>query len=170
MDVLDPEQDRPLFAEAREQLEERLEQPDLRFTALAVGGGCVGRPADLGTEPGELRPALVAELVQDRLAGPVERAQRRDEGRVGHLALGELDAGAADHADVVGLGRGDQLREQPALADAGLAGEEQDEWQRGVVRERLPELGELLFPADEAAAADPLHCATEYAPDRPVRG
>ncbi len=166
VDVLDPEQRRALGAEPRDQLEEGVEEPPLRLAALALG---LGRGlADRRVEAGELGPGGAGELVEDRRAGPLQRAQRRDQRRVGELVVAELDAGATDHRGAVLLRPGDHLAQQPRLADAGLAGDVEEGGDRFEVltRERPAELIELGFPADEAAAAHALSHRFAVLPDR----
>ena len=53
-----------------------------------------------------------------------ERPQRARDRRVRQLALAELDAVADEHERAAGLGLGRELGDEPALADARLAGDE----------------------------------------------
>ena len=78
MDVLDPQQHRPLLAEPRDELEERVEEAALGLAALGLGLG--RRLADLRVEPGELGPGRLGELLEDRLAAAVQRAQSATRG------------------------------------------------------------------------------------------
>ena len=62
-------------------------------------------------------------------AGSPARASGRSAptiGAYGQLALAQLDAVAADHADAVGARRALELAQQARLADAGLAGHERE--------------------------------------------
>src|SRR6201999_1574419 len=68
---------------------------------------------------------------------------------VGQLALAQLHALAADDADAVRAGGALELRDEPRLAEPGLAG---DERERRALLERLAQLGQLAGPADEAGA------------------
>ena len=80
-----------------------------------------------------------------------ERAQRRDERRVGQLALAQLDAVAAQHARPAGGGARLQLAHEPALADARLADDERERrLAAGGVGERGLELRQLERAADES--------------------
>jgi hypothetical protein len=120
--VLDGEEDRAGPAEQLEQREQALEQPALARGGLLVGAGAGA--AELRQQVGE----RVARRDRDLVVGEParQRAQRRDERCVGDLraaqleALAEQDAGAA-------VGRaGFELAQQPGLADAGLAADEDE--------------------------------------------
>ena len=119
--VLDRQQQALLAGQQLQQLEQRVEQPRLR-------GGLVVRRLRTPPEPGEdLREGGAGglrERGEGRIAGAGERAQGADDRRVRQLALPQLDAVAADHADVLGLRGLLELAQQARLADAGLAGHE----------------------------------------------
>jgi len=60
---------------------------------------------------------LAAHDITYLVASPLERAQHRDQRRIGQLVVAELNAGAAEDASVETLDGVDELAEQPRLAD-----------------------------------------------------
>ena len=151
MQVLEHEHDRLHAAQPLDQRQQRLEDARL-LRVVAVGGGV--RRAELrhqlrerrargGREPvGDVGAAL------DQLAG--DRAQRVDQRRVRDRGPAQLQAVADEHARAGVARAGFELGDEPALADAGLAG---DEGEGGNARrraaERAVESGELVRAADE---------------------
>ena len=95
-----------------------------------------------------------ASAPKHRGRGARQRAQRADQRGVGELALAELDAVAADHADAVRHGRTrSSSATQARLADARLPGDERDA--RPALerfRQPRPQLGELGGSSDERRA------------------
>jgi hypothetical protein len=169
VDVLQRKDDRTALAEALEQREQRLEEPALGRAALIVADrlrGSVAAGGELGDERRQLGAGRRAEPVEHRIAGAGERAQRADERRVGQLALAQLNGVPADDDRVLLVaGAALELGQEPALADAGLAG---DEGERrlallGLAQGRL-QLGELVRPADQASARDAGRHDLQYAP------
>ncbi len=125
VDVLEHEHERLAAAEQVQQLEQRLEQPQLRAGVVALGRGLP--VVETGQQRGELRPTALAELLQRRVALSHERAQRAQQRRVRELALALLDCFAAEHerwravaVSVTGDGRRARLElaDQPGLADS----------------------------------------------------
>ena len=109
-----------------------------------------GASGEQRVEPGA---QLRRERLQHGIAVAHERPQRSEQGRVGQLALAELDAVAPEDDDT-GLARADhELVGEPRLADARLAG---DQRQRGAalcgVAQGGLQLRELAGPPDEARA------------------
>ena len=147
MQVLDDEQHRGLAREPVEHREQRLEDPAL----VAGAAHALARGAEAGQQRGQLGGDVGRQVLEDRVAVAHERAERRDERRVGQLALAQLDAVAAEHARAARGGARLQLPHEPALADAGLP---DDEGERRLaargVGERGLELRQLERAADES--------------------
>ncbi len=149
VEVLEDEHERPVGAEADDRAEDQLEQ--LRGLDRPV----VERRAavELGDEPPELGAGRAEQALERRVVLlERQRAQRLDERRERH-ALAELDAAADEHPRAV-LGRAPpRLLEQPRLAHAGLAADQDDgRLPRGGVGGRLGEHGQLGDAADEERA------------------
>ena len=138
--VLDREQHRAGAPETLEQREQRLEQPALAGAGLLVGA----RPG-----PAELRQQLRERVARRRgqgfgplcaLGGEAagERPQRGDQRCVRDLRAAELEALPEQHARPAGTRAGLDLAQQPRLADARLA---PDEDERGPARRGALERG-----------------------------
>ncbi len=133
VEVLDDEQQRLALAQAMDDAQDGLQQArlgplglgaDARAGRLRLARGQVrGERRD---EPGQVRP-IRTDDVQPRLGRQVvgQAAQGFDQRAVGQTALADVGARAAQHAHPVRLGHRGQLGDQPGLADAGLAGDEQ---------------------------------------------
>ena len=122
--VLDRHQQAVLAGQKLQQLQQRVEQARLRGRLVV---GLAVAAAEPGEDLGERVARGAGEQRRERgIAGAGQRAQRADDRRVGQLALAQLDAVAADHADAVGARRALELAQQPRLADAGLAGHERE--------------------------------------------
>ena len=150
--VLEHQHDGLDAAEPLDQRQQRLEHARLVAAVAVLRGGV--RRAELrhqlrergargGRQPvGDVGAAL------GQLAG--DRAQRVDQRRVRDRGAAQLQAVADEHARAGVAGAGFELGDEPALADAGLAG---DEGEGGNARrraaERAVESGELVRAADE---------------------
>jgi hypothetical protein len=89
------------------------------------------------------------------VAAAGQRAQRGDDRRVGQLGVAEVDAVAPEDAGVARAGGLDEVVDQAALADARLAGDEDEAaLVRGRTVERRVELGELDAASDEGVGGD----------------
>jgi hypothetical protein len=123
----------------------------------ALAGRHDGRPlaGTAGQEPGQHR---VRRGDGRELGLPRDGTQQVDEGQIGQADVAEVDAVPGEHADPAGGRPGAQLVEQPGLADARVA-REQD--RRGAARDRLIDVRqqptELLGPADDRGVLPAWH-------------
>ena len=149
--ILDDQQHRPLAARAR-----RAATAGPRTAAP----GCPRRAAGYrawGAQPRQQRRDGVAHrLGERRVAAARERPQRRDQRQVGQLALtAEVDRLAGQHERPAIARAAHELRQQPRLPDARLAGHERHRGAPvGGVGQRRLELGQLGAAADEPGAGD----------------
>ena len=126
--VLDDEHDRRPSGQALEDPEEQLEQAAL---ARAVAQGTGRAPAgsgdgpEVGDQPGQLGATLAQNDVELLRVGPAdEPAQGFGDRGVRHRTLAQVDAPAEQDDGALRLGDRGDLRDDPRLADAGLAGQE----------------------------------------------
>ena len=153
VEVLEDEEDGLVLAQAREELEERLEQPRLGARWIGPEEGGILPGADGGQQAGQLGPDARAEVVEDVGAVAGQRAQRADERPVGQLALAELDRLAVQDVRAEGARAVLELGDEPALADARLPRHEGERRARGGgVSERSLELRHLAGAPDEPGA------------------
>ena len=146
--VLDRDHQPVLAREQLQQLEQAVEQARLGGRLVVVAG-----LAEAGEDLGERAARGVGELLEGRVAGAGQRAQRADDRRVGQLALAQLDAVAADHADAVGAGRALELGQQAGLPHARLAGHERERRTAADgLGQRPAQLDELCGASDEGRA------------------
>ncbi len=156
MHVLKDQDDRRTLADQVQQLEDGFEQPQ-----LTVGIGAIVKRAaviETGKDRGQLGSAAGAEGVQRRVAGPDQRSQRAQDRRVGKLAVGLLDALAAQD-EGLGLLPAElllELGDQARLAYSGVTAE-QDEG--GTPGRGLPggepQFGQLADPTHDVTARQP---------------
>jgi hypothetical protein len=147
MEVLHDEQDRRRLGERLEQRPQRLEDAQL--------GRLPWRPvrAQAGEDRVEGGAERRGELLERVVGVAHERAQGRQERRIGQLVDAELDAVAREHARAGFARVPDQLLGEPRLADAGLTANQCERWSGGGrVAQRGLKLGELSCSADEAGA------------------
>ncbi len=150
MQVLDHEQHGALLGESLEQREQRLE--DARLRGLAARCAL----AETGQHRSQRGPQRVGQGVQGRIAVAKQRPEGAEQRRVGQLALAELDAVAGEHERVERARAADQLIDEAGLADAGLAGyENQGRAPVGRVVQRGLQLGELAGAPHEVGACHP---------------
>ena len=100
MHVLEHQHHRSRLAQDVEQLQERLEQSQLPSGVKTTVPGAIIVQA--GQDRRQLGPATGGDLVQGRMAGADQRAQRAQQRRVGQLPVGLLHALAAQN-EVLGL-------------------------------------------------------------------
>jgi hypothetical protein len=159
--VLEDQNERLTLAQQIEQLEQRLEQPQLgRGVVLLAGRPCLVEP---WKERGELSATGASELSERRMALAHQRPQRAEDGSVRQLPVGRLDRLAAQDERDACLDKGARARDamlklsdQPALADARLTAQQHHHRAPGgrLLQGQL-ELGELPDSPDEVAAGQP---------------
>src|SRR4029077_3850639 len=123
----------------------------------------VERP-EIGYEAGQLRSARAdhrRQLIRVRLAD--DEPDRAGDGREGQRSVSQEDAAAHEDESSRTPGERRQLRDEPGLADAGLAGDERrgapapdDQLEAGI------EVAELLGTADEDRTGDADRHAIHY--------
>jgi hypothetical protein len=159
MQILDHQHQRDLLAQAAQQPEHQLEQPDLR------GLGRLASPVrrtQRGQQAGQLRPRRTdqpADLHHADLSD--QRPQGLNDRRIGQGAVAHRHAAARQHPGPVGGATADQLGDQACLANPGLA-PHQDDGRLGGCRPppgRLKDL-ELLDAAHKGRAG---HAAAHLA-------
>ena len=162
VEVLEREDDGRVRADAVEQREDRLEQAALRGPVGAVvRRRRAGQP---GEEPGELGAVARMERVEGGMAVAGERAKRRHQRGVGHLALAELDGVAAQDLRAGRLGAPEQLVDEAGLADPRVTRYEGERRSAGAgVPQRVLELLQLGRAPDHPAAGDPRRHGTSMA-------
>jgi hypothetical protein len=125
MQVLDHDRERLLFGKPLEDSEQELEQPRLADRAQAEAlRAWDGASSELREQTDHLAAGLAedsVELVVVEVAGEV--AQRRDDRRERDLTLAQLDALAREGQPAVERDPLGERVHEPALADAGLAGD-----------------------------------------------
>jgi len=106
--------------------------------------GCAGSP-ELGHQACELGSARSEQFVEGIVIELArEHSQHRPDRRVRKLALGEADAVAGEHACAAFVGDALELPQEPALADAGVTGQEDGrELTPGRALKSIKERGEL---------------------------
>src|SRR5262249_33611120 len=143
------------FAQLLEQLEQRLEQPQLA-RGVAAGGRRRAAVAESRGQRGQPRAAGGAERPGRRglLAGP--RAPGAPPGGGGERAPAPVHAPPAEKEHLVPCDAALELGHQPALAYAGVAADQDERGPAGArLAERELKLGELAGATDEAAAGEP---------------
>ena len=159
MQVLDDEHDRRPRGQALEDPEEQLEQATLA-RAVAQATGCVpagsGHGPEVGDQPSELGATLAQDDVELLGVGPTdEPTQGFGDRGVGHRTLTEVDAPAEQDDGTLGLGDRGDLRHDPRLTDAGLAGQERRAAATLVCRlQGRAQSADLAGSADEDGAGD----------------
>ena len=126
MQVLDDEQQGAPRGEALDQAQDRFEQPRLQPLALGAGLGQIGPRHERRKQASKVGPGWADDLVD--LLGPkvaVELAQRLDDRAVRHAGGSDVHARAAQHAHATLAREAHRFVDQSALADAGLAGQEE---------------------------------------------
>ena len=130
---------------------------------LGGGGGCVASGLALAAEPevGDEVPDGRSRRTDDAVElvggqGPQPRPERSDERVVGPRTIAEVDTPTLEEAHPGGLGAPSKLREQPGLADAGLAPDDDraDRPRPGAVQRSL-QPPQLLAASDEHGTRDP---------------
>jgi phosphoglycerate dehydrogenase-like enzyme len=152
MKVLDDQQQSMLLRGYDEQGEHRLEKPEAGIRGVrAVGNGGLG--SQLRKQPRQLSTVNTKTLAKRVDPGCREVvADRLQEGQVGERELG-LRTGALHHRRPDPVGPHRQLRAEPALAHARVAGQHHDRALAAAGRqEGVLEVGKLLLPADQDAA------------------
>ena len=158
--IVEHQHEGPRVRRAPQEGRHGIEEPEAR--PLGLGRRRRGRLGEEGAELGEeLRHVggSLAKLGSEsvRLGIAKVRPQRLHPGPVGGGAAG-LPAAADESSRSARSGVGDQLVCETALADTGLAHEQEQPSASGDrVVEALDELGELVLAADERAAR-PLDC------------
>ena len=144
VDVLEDEHERLRLGQAPQQREQQLEHAPLRGRRLRGGG------VELGEQRRE------ADRAPAQLVG-AQPPQGADDRREGQLAVAEVDAVAGEHARALFAGAGGELRDQPRLADARLAGDEHDRGPPvGGALQSGAEPGQLALAPHELRTRDPL--------------
>ncbi len=163
LEILNDEHQRRLGGEALEDPEDQLEQPALSGRVELTGRRQVGAPRrQLGHEARDLGSRRPEERRQPSLLRRSnELAQHLDERSVGQRTGPEIQARALEHARAARPGSRFELVEESRLADARLAGNDDDApTARGGHVQGAIEPGQLARPADErVTAAGPLHGA-----------
>jgi hypothetical protein len=123
LDVLDDEHHRPDARLAFDDREQGFEEPRLSGTIEFEPQGClVGPRRDLGEQARDLVPRRSEQRRQaSRLHGTGQTAERLDEGRIGDRATPRRQARAGHDRGATVPRRVPELRDEPALADARLA-------------------------------------------------
>jgi hypothetical protein len=130
VDVLENRECRGLLAETPEQRDEPLEQAGTLGQRWLAGLGRRGRrvlEAETRQQAGKIRPTGtedVVEAIRREIAG--EAPEGLDDGQVRQPALADVEAGSVKDRRPVGAGPVNRLADEPALADACLATDEQD--------------------------------------------
>ena len=156
LQVLQDDDQRPLAGGRQQDGGELVEQPEAgRRGQLVAGRRPVGRPRQLGQEPGQRggagrqprrSPASGHERPEDLHPGPVRRH-----------AL-PRPAPAPHHPRAARLRRGRRRGDHRRLADAGLAGEQdQPAPPAGQLLDGADELGEHVVPPDEPGVPGVVH-------------
>jgi hypothetical protein len=148
--VLDHQQHRCAgLADVAEQPGDRVEE--LEPAGVVVAGRGADRLARTGDQPAERRPG--AEGLGHRRVGvraPGQLAERLGERQVGQADPADVDAVSDEDDRARGAGPGAQLREQPGLAHAGVAGEQDRRGPAGPgTLHRRGQPGQLLDATDE---------------------
>ena len=165
--VLDDEHDRRPRGQALEDPEEQLEQAALA-RAVAQGTGRApagsGHGPEVGDQPGQLGATLAQDDVELLRVGPAdESAQGFGDRGVRHRTLAEVDAAAEQDDGALGLGDRGDLRDDPGLADAGLAGQERRAAATLVGRlQGRAQSADLAGSADEDGAGDADRHVVDY--------
>jgi hypothetical protein len=158
--VLEDQHERRGMAETVDQLEHRLEQPQLIGGARApvLGPGPVLQPRE---DRRQLRAAAGAQAVQGRMLPADERPQGAQQRRVGKLGVGLLHAVPSQdqrRRDLVARRRcrGQpvlELSDEPGLADAGVTAEQHEGGPAGAgLPDGVLQLGQLADPTHEVTA------------------
>jgi hypothetical protein len=97
-----------------------------------------------------------------------DSSQHRPDRRVRKFALGKAEAVPGEHVRATFLGDARELPEEPALADPGVAGQEdRRELAHSCALEGFQERGELLPTADELGARNAARHRRIIPPSRP---
>ena len=159
--VLDDVKDGSGGSEPVDEVEHRLEQPELGRGGEVGGSGGLGR-GHAGDQPGQLRQPL--ELKVER-PGPVEPPQRLGQRGERQGVAGHRDAGPREQGDPFLL---DQLADQPGLPDAGLSGDDEHaRMARGGTAHGRSEHPEGFVPPDERRGWTSHHRLMMTGPTRP---
>src|SRR5262249_41963166 len=138
--------------ELLEQGEERFEEPALSGTDVLGLDRWQGGKAETGEEARQFSARAVRERVERGVAVACQGSQCGDDGRVGQLALPELDAVARKQATARHLCAAGGLVEDAGLPDSRLTRyEDERRAPRGRVRNRGLEFRELRGPPDHPA-------------------
>ena len=147
--ILEDQHHRVVLAEHVEQLEQPFEQTDLPGRVVDVR--CHHVLVEPRQQRRQLRPAAAAERVERRMAGANQWPQRADQRRVGKLTVGLLDGFAAEHERLILGAAALELPDQPGLADARLAAEQDhDRALPGRLTQREFQLREFPDATDES--------------------
>ena len=160
--VLEDQQRRGVGTEVAEQPQHEPEQARLGETRTRVRGGIAsaGSSRDDPSDPGQEPADLLAGRTQDgrdafRWQVAQEGSQRFGQRRVRQAVVGQVQAATDEDARAIVLGAGDELLDQARLADAGLAGHDDDaRLAVGCARERRAQRGELRRSPDELRTRD----------------
>jgi hypothetical protein len=136
-----------------QQLQHRFEQAQLRRGIVALG--YLHLVVQTGYQRRQLRPAALAQLVEDWVAGADQRPQCAQQGRVGKLGIALLDGFAPEDDRIVGVALL-ELPYQPGFADARLTAEQHQRRTLllGVAQDRL-ELRQFADATYEVTAGQP---------------
>ena len=131
------DQHRRDLGQAPEHAEERVEQPRLEPDLLRLRPG--GTRLDRGHEAGQVGSRRTDDRLEPFGIGvPDQLAEDLDDGAVRQSLVADVGARAAEDEHPASLGRGRQLPDEPGLADAGFARDQQVRRRpadRGVQRE-----------------------------------
>ena len=153
VDVLDDDEHRRRLGQSAEEAGERVQKACLEELALDMGGR--RRRVERGHETGEVgagRPDEGLELV--RLRAPRDLREDLDDGAVREPLVADAGARAAKDAHAARRRRDGELPDEPRLADAGLARDQQvRHWARDR-RVQHPEGGVELVATSDRDGAD----------------
>jgi hypothetical protein len=147
-----------------QQPKQLLEQPELRSRRIAVGSWALLAHDHLGQEPAQLmsRPQQLADVLAGR-----QRADGLGDRKVGHLGTDQVDAPPDQRLRSRGACPSAELRHQPRLADARVAGQQD---RPALSCRRLPhpflEPLELAETADEGGGRPGCHRTSMAPPSR----
>ena len=150
MHVLEDHHQAVLLAAQVEQVEQRVEQPQLRRRIVPLG--CRLTVLEIGQERRERRTARASQCSERGVAAANQRPQRAQQRRVRELAIGLKGPAALEH-ECARVVLPQELGDQARLANAGVPADEDDHWSAAVsFTPRLLEFRELPDPADEVTA------------------
>jgi hypothetical protein len=154
VDVVEREQDRPFGGQVLERGPDRLVAPVSLHLQRALEPS--RRAGQRWQQCRELGQAVGVDRPQRRRFEPPEHVVERIDDQPERHVLLQLAAASGDHREALRLGAHSQLRQQPGLADAGLADERDRGASAGAGRvEHLADHPKLRLTAYESASGRP---------------